>query len=110
CGADQHGYERSLRESVPVDLDVLEQHPLGELHRAVVAQQLLDRGGGFDLSVSELGQLIRVAQQGQQPVADEAADRLEAGGEEKSAQGDDLVPVEAVAALLGGDKRGEETV
>ena len=93
---------------MPVDLDVGGGDACRALHGAVVAQQLLDRGGDQRGIVPHARELVGVAQQRQGAVADQVDGRLVARDEQQQAHRDDLVDGELVALLLGGQEAREK--
>ena len=78
------------------------------LHRAVEAQQLLDRALDEGRIVAQARKLGRVSQQGQHPVADEIRGGLVTGEEEQDDGREQLVSAQAIARFLGGDETGQD--
>ena len=97
---DEHvAHLRGLRGGAP-----------GEVHRAVVAEDLFDRAGRQRRVLDEPVPLVALAQQGDGAVADQVGGGLVAGHEEEHDGGSQLLLGELVALLLGGEQRGEEVV
>src|SRR5207253_1859048 len=67
----------------PADLDVLDRDATGELHRAVVAQQLLAAALQQPRVAAQPLQLARVLEQRQHPPGDQVHGRLVAGDQEQ---------------------------
>ncbi len=93
-----------------------EEPPGGELERAVVAEEFLDRPGeqagfGDGLVRVEAGaqpvQLVRVAQQGDQHGGDLVGDRLLAGDQQLEHHGGELLGAQ-LAGVAGGDEPAEQ--
>ena len=103
-------HEAARFDHLAVELEVPDRDPARELHRAVEAEELVDRG------VVETGigaqplELVAVAEQRQGAVADEVHRRLVAGDVEEHHLVDQLLLVERVAVLLGGDEPREQIV
>jgi hypothetical protein len=109
-GAEVHQEQRALRDTVGVDLDVLERHPDRGLDRTVEAQQLLDgRGPDVRLTTQAL-ELFGLAQQRQHAVADQVGGRLVSGEKDQVAGGQDLLVAQGVALFLGLDHGADEVV
>src|SRR2546430_1941048 len=108
--ADRGHDHRALRERAAVDLDVGGRDARRPLHRAVVPQQLLHRALNQRRIVPQTPELVRMAQEGQQPVADQVDGRLMAGDEEQDAGGEQLPFAQRVAGFLGGDQQAQEIV
>jgi hypothetical protein len=81
-----------------------------ELHRAVVAQQLVHRGGVERRVGGQALELVAVAQQRQRAVADEVDRGLVAGQVEQQHLVQQLVTREPVAVLLRRDQGGQHVV
>src|SRR5215510_6652525 len=74
--AEEEGHLRALREDVPAVGDLFERDADGELDRALVAQQLLDRGGDHARLLAHPTPLVGMPQQRQRAVADQVDRRL----------------------------------
>ena len=109
-GAEQGEDERTLLDGVAAELDVGERDAARELHRAVVAEQLVDAVDDQRRVVVQELELVGVPQQRQRAVADQVHGRLVAGDVEEAHLVEELVLAEDVALLLDRDQRGEQVV
>ena len=82
----------------------LHRHAHGVLHRAVEAQQLVDRGIVERRIVAPAEQLVRVAQQRQRAVADQVDGRLVPCDVQQDDERDQLGRAERVAFVLHGQE------
>ena len=98
------------RDRAAVDVDIDGGDAARELHRRVVAQQLVDRGGRDRRVVLPPFELRAVAEQRERAVADEVDGGLVTGDEQQHDLVDELVGGEPLALVLGVDERGEQVV
>jgi hypothetical protein len=82
--------------------------PPGHLYRRVVAQRLLDRTRGQPRVGAQRRELLGMAQQRQNPVADQVDRGLVAGDQQQDAGGQQLLLGELVAVLLDADQMGQQ--
>ena len=96
----QHAF--ALRNSLAAEVvDVFQRHPAGQLHRGIVTQELLD-GVGDEVGIGlEQRQLVGIAMQRQQAVADQIDRRLVAGAEQQDDVGGQFLVGELAAVFLG---------
>ena len=78
--------------------------------RRVEAQELLQRRRQPSGIVAQQRQLIRIAEQGDDAVADEAGGRVVTGDDQLEDRREQLPGVEALVAVAGGDQRADEVV
>src|SRR6185312_7674019 len=95
----QNGF--ALRDRDIADRNALERGTAGELHRGIVAQQFLDGVGGQLRPFAQQPQLVGIAIERQQAVADEIDGGFMAGAEQQIDVGDQFVLGEFLAFLLG---------
>ena len=91
-----------------LNLDISGGEPSRPLHRAVIAQELLDRGGDEAGIALELLELVGMTEQGEQPVADEVHRGLVPGDEQQHAHGQHLALAQLVSLLLGRDEQAQQ--
>ncbi len=89
---------------------VVRRQPRGHLGRTVVAEQLLDGRSDQCRIASQPPQLIWVAQQCKQPVADQVGRRLVPADQEDHAGRQQFVGRQGVAPLFDGDETADEIV
>src|SRR5882724_166194 len=107
-GADEGHDHLTLADRPAPDPGFRARHPRRALHGPVVPQELLDGARDEPRRFAQAAQLARVLQERQDPVADQVDGRLVAGDEQEDARRDQLLLVELVARLLGGDERRQE--
>ena len=83
---------------------------IGRPYRAVVAQELLDRAVEERRVVAQQRRLRRVAEQMEEPVAEQVARGLVSGEEQQDAVRDHLVVRQVLALVLGADHERHEVV
>ena len=106
--AARHERHVAGRQRGVADLEVVDDVPPGELHGAVVAVQLVD-GVGEDARVGlQPLELAAVAEQAQDPVADQPGGGLVAGDVEQGDVVEELLHRQR--ALVGGDEEVAEEV
>ena len=88
------------RKPLAAELAVFGDHPRGELHGPVVAEELVNRPGDPLGLAAQQRELVGVREQRQHRVSDELRRRLVPGDEEQHAGREELGPREAVAGLL----------
>ena len=103
-GADRGDHQRVPGDGLSSQLYFTLRDPGGTLHRAVVAQQLLDRARQQRWIFAQSIQLIRMLEQGEEPVADQVHRGLVPGDENQHAGREQLVLAQLVALLLRGDQ------
>src|SRR5438445_1805199 len=108
AGAEQQHHGLALTDRASIDLEVLERHPAGELDRRIETEQLLDRGARQALVLLPPLTLLRVPEQGQQPIANQVDRRLVPGDQKQVAHRQYLFVAEAVALLLGVDEAADQ--
>src|SRR5205807_6077992 len=95
----------------PGDRDVLgREAPHGQRRRRVEPEELVNRALQRTGIVAYRPQLLRVAQQQRQPVADEVDRVLEAGADEQEREREQLVLGEPAALVARVHQRGEQVV
>ncbi len=99
------GICRRRRSSIAVEHDAVV-----DLHRSVVAQELLDRVLGELGVVAQQRELVGMAEQRDLRVAEEVLGRLVAGLEQQDAVGDELGVGEPLAVGLGFEQRRQQIV
>ena len=82
-------------------LDVLQRHPAGHLHRGIVTQKFLDRVGDQGRIGLEQRELVGIAMQRQQAVADQVDGGFVAGAEQQDDVGGQFLVGELAAVFLG---------
>ena len=85
-------------------------HAHGELHRAVVAQQFVDRRVGNAWVIAPHCHLIRVTQQSQRAIADQVDGRFVASDIEQQHERNQLLLAHPIATLFGLDKCRQDVV
>ena len=110
-GANEHEDHRfSISEDLaPGQFDGGQRGAEGELHRADVAQRLLDEVGDELRIGRDLRELLRVSKQNLSSRADQVDRRLEAGKQKEGRGTDDVAVVQAIAIYLG-RRHGTEEV
>ena len=108
--ADRGDDHRPFGDRAAVDLDVRVGDARRPLHRTVVPQQLLHRAVNQRRIVSQPAELVRMAQEGQHPIADEVDGRLMPRDEEQDAGGEQLPFAQLVARFFGGDQQAQQIV
>ena len=108
-GANEHEDHRfSISEDLaPGQFDGGQRGAEGELHRADVAQRLLDEVGDELRIGRDLRELLRVSKQNLSSRADQVDRRLEAGKQKEGRGTDDVAVVQAIAIYLGSSHRTE---
>ena len=106
--AEETEDEAPLRDRNASDLRVARRHPARPLDRAVVAQELLDRAGQEARIVLESPPLLRMPEEGEEPVPDEVHGRLVAGDVEEDAGREQLALRQPVPRLLRLDEPAQE--
>ena len=81
--------------------------PAADLGRRVEAQQLLDRVVDEIVVIAKERALSRMVGEGDEGIAQHPRHRLVSGEEQEGDHGDDLVVVEVVAAVAGGECRDQ---
>ena len=87
-------------DAVITDGEVVQRDAFGVLHRAVVAQQLLDcvaKQGGM---LSQTCQLVRMLQQSEHAIADQIGCRLMSGNKQQNGIGDKFIGAELIITLF----------
>ena len=102
---DDHGV---LGDPLAPHLDLRRRPAPRALHGTVEAQELLDARLDQRRIGLEHPELVRVLEEGEEPVADQVDRGLVPGDEEEHAGGDQLTLAELVALFLGRDEAGEQ--
>ena len=104
------------RKSLPLgnllttDLDILGGQTPGAQERGVEAQKLLHRRSDQGWVLPQLAQLVRMAQQGQQPVPDQSGGRLVTGCQQRDAGGDQFGLAQHLAPFLRSHQRADQVI
>src|SRR5688572_13722917 len=98
----------SLPNLYPTESQVIRSQSRGHLGWTVVAEQLLDRLPDLCWIVPQSLQLIRVAQQGQEPVADQVCRRLMTADQEDHAGRQELGGAQGIALLFSDDEPADQ--
>ena len=99
------------RDGDPAELD--RRHGVAERrvrHGRVEAKQLLDGSGQPRRVGAQLGELARIAEQGDHTVADQARRRVVAGDDQLKDRGEQLPGVEPLVPVAGADQRADQVV
>ena len=101
-GAEQAQHALALRDAFSAEIvDVFQRHPAGQLHREIVAQEFLDGVGGQLGPGLEQRELVGIAMQRQQAVADQVDRGFMARAEQQDDIGGQFLVGELAAVLLG---------
>jgi len=108
--ADQYDNALAFLDVAAFDLHILHGGPAIDLHWPVVAYHLLHRGWHAAGVVTQRLQLVWVAQQRQQAIANEVRRGLVAGNQEESQHDEQFALGELVAGFFGSHERADQVV
>lgn len=106
-GREHQVHQLSLTDRLAADRQILSRLPIHELDRPVVAEELLDSVGNQRRLLEQQTELVGVAQQSQQAVADQVRGRLMTGRQEQIGIRDQLRLAEPIAVNLGLDQQAQ---
>ncbi len=110
-GRGQGGHHpRAGRDLLAVYGEGLDGYPPHQVYRGVVAEDLLHGVGGEPGLLPQQPQLVGMAQERENPAREQVHRAFVARDVEEHDLGDQFVPAEHVAVVLGGDKRADQVV